>query len=155
MQTSEQLKLLAQEITEKAVNLKNKYTDEKGARVNYVCIFSQSEEEYENLLRLAGEMGKIVRETSTGPLYQIDPLDTVAGKLQILKIRAKDNARKELGNADFTILDFEKFKKTYLSKPKFKLIKRPEMEMVELLEPGLDVIAYFSNPPMDQQLGIK
>lgn len=45
--------------------------------------------------------------------------------------------------------------KEYLDKPGFKLIERPDMEMIELADSNYDVLAYFSNPTLGEVLGIK
>jgi hypothetical protein len=151
----ENLKQFAQEIVKKANDLKNKHTSEKNAPVNYACIFCQNDEQYNSLVALAQEIGKMVEETPTGPLFHIQPLDTVAGKLQLLKIRKPDATRPELGDADFTVSNYPEFKKKYLSQKGFSLIVRKNMEMIELVDPKFNVRAYFSNPPLDKQLGIK
>jgi len=149
-----ELKKFVQEIVRKSRALKDKHTSEKDARVNYVCIFCQNDEKFHELLDLSKKMGKIIEETPTGPLFHIKPLGTIAGKLQLLKIRKPDEKRPELGDADFTIKNYSEFKKKYLSKKSFKLIIREKFEMIELLEPESDVLAYFSNPPLDEQFGI-
>ena len=148
------LKMKIQKIVEQATGLRKKHIGSINAPVNYACIFSQSKNEYNTLAGLATKIGRIVKETSTGPLFQISPLTTVSGKLQLLKIRTPDETRREMGDADFTISDFTGFKKKYLSKNGFKLIKRESFEMIELMDPEFDVRAYFSNPPLDKQLGI-
>ena len=151
----ENLKQFAQEIVKKANDLKNKHTSEKNAPVNYACIFCQSDEQYNSLVALAQETGKMVEETPTGLLFHIQPLDTIAGKLRLLKIRKPDTTRPELGDADFTVSNYPEFKKKYLSQKGFSLIVRKNFEMIELVDPKFNVRAYFSNPPLDKQLGIK
>ena len=146
-------------IVAQATALKNKHIDDrivqtKNAPVNYACIFSQSEEEYNELVETVLKIGKVIKETQSGLLFHIEPLDTTAGKLRILKIRLPDNSRPELGDADFTILTFPVFKKEYLVKKGFKLIQRENFEMIELMDSEFDVRVYFSNPPLDKQLGI-
>jgi hypothetical protein len=149
------LKQFVQEIVKKASNLKDKHTSEKNASVNYACIFCQNDEQYNSLVALAQEIGKVVEETPTGPLFHIQPLNTIAGKLQLLKIRKPDTTRLELGDADFTVSNYPEFKKKYLSQKDFSLIVRKNFEMIELVDPKFNVRAYFSNPPLDKQLGIK
>lgn len=151
---TESLKSLVRKIVEDASRLKDAHTTERNAPVNYAAIFSHNQEECDELLTVARTIGKVVKETPTGPLFQIDPLDTVAGTLQLLKIRKPDPTRLEHGDADFTVSDYLTFKSTFLVKPGFKLIQRPNMEMIELMDPAFDVRAYFSRPPLDQQLGI-
>ena len=125
------LKKRVLEIVAKATVLKNKYVDDKDAPVNYACIFSQSKEEYDSLVLTTLKIGKIKKETPTGLLFQIEPLMTVSGALLLLKIRLPDETRCELGDADFTISNYSNFKKKYLAKGEFKLIKREEFEMIE------------------------
>lgn len=151
----EELKKKIQDIVTRAASLKNKYIDDKNAPVNYACIFSQNDEEYAELVEAAHKIGDVVKETPTGLLFWINPLKTVAGDLRLLKIRLPDVVRPELGDADFTILNFLGFKKKVLSKSEFKLIKREDFEMVELVDPEFDVRVYFSNPPLDEQFGVK
>lgn len=151
----EHLKKSIQDIVEKANKLKNKHTLEINAPVNYACIFSQNKDEYTNLLELVKKIGKVIKETPTGPLFQIYPIKTVAGLLKLLKIRRPDSTRPERGDADFTVTNFIDFKKKYLSKKEFKLIKRENFEMIELMDLEFDVRTYFSNPPLDKQFNIK
>lgn len=150
----EELKKLVQKIVEESNKLKNKYTSEKDAQVNYACIFCQDENQYQELTKLCENIGNIVEETPTGLIFQIPTLGTIAGKLKLLKIRKPDKTRKELGDADFTISNFAEFKKKYLPNKKFKLIIRENFEMIELTDKQFKVRTYFSNPPLDKQLKI-
>ncbi|MBU3958213.1 MAG: segregation/condensation protein A [Nanoarchaeota archaeon] len=150
---SENLKSAVREIVKRACDLKNRHTDEKDAPVNYACVFSQDKQEYDSLLEAAEKLGTVKEETPTGTLFQIRPLDTVSGKLRLLKIRLPDIARPERGDADFTVSNFSEFKKKYLPQKGFKLIKRENFEMIELMDGGFEARAYFSNPPIDEHLG--
>ncbi|NQU78414.1 ATP-binding protein [Candidatus Woesearchaeota archaeon] len=148
------LKQLVQEIVDQACSLKNKHTSEINAPVNYACVFSQSDKEYQKLLESACNMGELVKETPTGPLFHIEPLDTVSGELLLLKIRLPDKTRPERGDADFTVSNYPEFKRKHLPQDDFKLIQRENFEMIELVDEGFDVRAYFSNPPLDEQLNL-
>src|SRR3989344_3917883 len=151
----ESLEKMVQEIVEQARALKDKHTDQQNAPVNYACIFSQSKEEYDDLIETALKIGKVVEEMKTGLLFQVKPLDTIAGKLQLLKIRIPDVTRPERGDADFTVSNYPEFKKKYLSKKGFSLIKkREDFEMLELMNPEFKVRVYFSDPPLDKQFGL-
>jgi hypothetical protein len=145
----ENLKLIVKKIVEQACALKNKHIDDKNAPVNYACIFSQNKEEYNSLIEITKKIGKIIKETPTGSLFKINPIDTVSGKLQLLKIRIPDTTRPERGDADFTVSNFPEFKKRYLSKKEFKLIEREDFEMIELVDSEFEVRVYFSNPPIN------
>ncbi|RJQ17060.1 hypothetical protein C4573_03310 [Candidatus Woesearchaeota archaeon] len=142
---------MVKDIVKKANSLKDTYTSEKNARVNYACVFCQNDAQYTHFV--SAVKGKIIEQTPTGPLFQIQPVNTVAGKLQLLKIRKPDKARPELGDADFTV-SYQEFKKKYLSQKGFSLIIRKNFEMIELKDPSFDVLAYFSHPPLDKQFGI-
>lgn len=152
--TIEKLKKNIQEIVSEAQRLCAAKTCEGKAPVNYACIFSQSEVEYQELVSLACQLGTIVQDTKMGPVFHIAPLTTVAGDLELLKIRRPDPKRKEMGDADFTVADYESFKKKYLGKPGFNQIIRPSMEMVELIDPSHNAIAYFSCPALSTVLKI-
>lgn len=151
---AENLKQFVQEIVKKANSLKDNHTSEKETPVNYACVFCQNDEQYRSLVDIAQKIGSVIEETPTGPLFQIQPLHTIAGDLQLLKIRKPDKTRPELGDADFTVLDYPEFKKKNLTRKGFKLIVRENFEMIELADPEFDVRAYFSSTPMDKQLGI-
>ena len=148
----EDLKIKVKKIVEKATALKNKHIDDKNTPVNYACIFSQSKKEYDELLDVTRKIGNVVKETPTGLLFHIEPLQTISGVLKLLKIRIPDPTRPELGDADFTVSNFPEFEKKYLSKSGFKLIKKEDFVMIELMDSDFDVRAYFSNPPLDIQL---
>lgn len=149
------LKKLILEIVRKAAILKDRYTEEKSAPVNWTCIFSQSQKEYDELITVAKRIGKAIKETPTGLIFQIDPIKTISGDLHLLKIRKYDATRPEKGDADFTVRNHNKFKNKYLKKKEFTLIQRPEFEMVELMDKNFDVRAYFSHPTQEELLGIK
>ncbi len=150
----DELKNLVKNIVTDSFRLSVTHTSEKKAPVNYACVFTHSTSEYEEMIKVASQLGPIAEETPTGPLFQITPLSTKAGTLRLLKIRRPDPKRPERGDADFTVADYDSFKKTYLEKPGFSLIKRPNMEMIELIDPSYDVIAYYSHPTVADILKI-
>src|SRR3989344_9314184 len=136
---------IIQSIISEAVKLRDAKTTEKSAPVNYACVFSQNDTEYESLLAASKKLGNVVQETAMGPVFQISPIDTIAGSLRLVKIRKPDSKRPERGDADFTVLDYSKFKKAYLPQKGFKLIVRENFEMIELIDPEFNVRAYFSS----------
>ena len=150
-----ELENLVKEIVEQANVLKNKHTEHKNAPVNYACIFSQSESEYKELLSATKEIGKVITETPTGFLFHIKPVQTVGGELKLLKIRIIDPTRPERGDADFTIDDFKEFEDKYLPKENFIRMDKKDFYMIELMDKEFNVRAYFSNPPLDKELGIE
>lgn len=150
--TTDELKTLAQRIVAEASQLNAAHTNQSTAPVNYACIFAQSPDEYEELVEAASKLGPIADETTMGPVFHISPVSTEAGWLRLLKIRRPDPKRPERGDADFTIADYEKFKKTYLGTPGFGLIKREHMEMIELIDSGFNVLAYYSHPTLAEVL---
>lgn len=144
-----------QQITQKAKELKDKYTDQIDAPADYACIFCQSQSEFEQLVKIFSEFGQEVEDHGTGPLFHIPPLNTVAGDIKLVRIRKFDSARTEWGNADFLVSSYPTFKKRYLDKSNFNLIARPDFEMIELLERDNVVRAYFAHPPVSEVLEIK
>lgn len=148
------LENILKEIVAEARTLRDKHTTEWRAPVNYAAVFAQTKFEFIKLLNAASELGKVIKETPTGPLFLIRTIETVSGPLCLIKIREFDTSRPERGDADFTVEDYTKFKTQVLTKPGFSLIERPEMEMIELRDPKFSVRAYFSNVPLIKQLGI-
>lgn len=150
--TPEELKALVQKIVAEARRLNATHTDEPDAPVNYACIFAQSQAEYEEMVNVARQLGPVADDTATGPVFHIAPLSTDAGTLRLLKIRRPDPKRPERGDADFTVADYDAFKKRHLSKPGFGLIQRKHMEMLELIDPSFNVLSYYSHPTLAEVL---
>lgn len=142
------------QIVAECVELKNKYVEEKDLPVDYICIFSHSKSEYDELKKLALQNGELIEKTPTGPILKfiVSP-STKAGKPKVFKIRQPDKTRPELGDVDFTT-NYEKFKGKYLDNNKFTLIKRDKFEMLELKDNDFNVRVYFSSIPPSQLRGI-
>lgn len=145
---------LINSIVSDSKKLMDKYCDIEDVHVNYACIFCQNEKEEMEFNSLAGELGSIIEDTQTGPLYKIRPLETRFGRLQLLKVRSVDQTRPERGDADFTITNFDQFWNENKGRPQFKLIEREDFVMIELMDESFDVRTYFSNPPLDVQHGL-
>src|SRR3989338_3119980 len=150
-----ELKNTIQTIVAEATKLKNKHTDETDAPVNYACIFSHSEDEFGVLIKLASQFGSIIKETPTGPIFLIQTISTVSGNLRILKIRKSYENKPQLGYVDFTIKDYEGFKKKHISQANFTLTIREGYEMIGIKDASYNVFAYFAYPPLNKQLNIK
>ena len=149
------IKKIVYDIVSDARLLNYKHTLERDAPVNYACIFTQNSFEYEEMINLANKMGDIVKETTMGPVFLLVPITTISGNLRLVKIRKHDQKRPERGDADFTVADYETFKQTYLGKPGFSLIKREKMEMIELIDPSYNVLAYYSHPTLAEVLKLE
>lgn len=140
---------IIQQIITQSTTLKDKYTDKKSVSNLWVCIFSQSEEEYQRLLAEAKDLGNIFEDTPSGPKILLR--EPIAGA-RVLKVRQFDPTKTERGDVDFSISDYKNFKAKYLQDSEhFKLIERDTFEMIELMESGGAVRAYFSNPPIEEQ----
>ncbi|HEX2903369.1 MAG TPA: hypothetical protein VHO01_07910 [Jatrophihabitans sp.] len=149
------LKLVVTTIVNKAVELKNRRTTEASAQVSYCAIFCQSKEEYQSFLRSVSARGRLADDTPTGPVFVVAGIQTDGGECRVVKIRKPDPTRPERGDADFAAQDYEGLKLTSVDAEGFKLISRPDFEMIELMDPAYDVRVYFSNPPVEQHRGIR
>jgi len=138
-----------QQIVKEASDLKNKYTGEVDAPVQYAAIFCHSEAEFESFVEEAEKSGKLIKATETGPIYRIKQINTASGNLEIIKIRKPDKSRPEKGDADFVASNFAFLKEECSSKNNFSLIDRKEYEMVEIVDRDFDVRVYFSYPLLD------
>jgi len=146
---------LVKKIVKQATQLKDKHTHEAKAVAEYACIFSQSKEEYDELVRTVKKIGSQIKETPTGLLFLVTPIETVSGSLRLVKIRLPDSTRPERGDADFRVSDYKNFKERFLKKAGFSLIQRSDFEMIELADKRFNVRAYFSNPPISKQYKLK
>ncbi len=149
----EDLKNIVKNIIAQADTLKQQLFSDP-APVNYACIFCQSDDEYSSFIEMAKQMGKVVQNTKAGPVFQIESLPTVAGVLHLLKIRKPDPTRPERGDADFTLSNYDEFKKEHINQIGFKLIDKGDFEMIEYKSPDSNVLVYFSNPTLAKVLGI-
>ncbi|MEX1112032.1 MAG: hypothetical protein WEC84_01090 [Candidatus Andersenbacteria bacterium] len=143
-------------IVPKTLALVRRYVLSEEVEINYCAIFCQNEEEYKELEAEASGLGEVVDDTPTGPLYRLqEPLETVAGPLYLIKIRKPDPVRPQRGDADFTLKNYEAFKKKHAGDTEhFKVINRDTFEMIELRDSKIDVLVYFSNPPLTKQFSI-
>lgn len=142
-------------IVDRSVQLKNQFTNEKSASIEFACIFCQNKKEYVEITKEIHGLGKIVEKTPTGFTYLLDiPLDTNSGKLRLIKIRKPDPGRKERGDVDFNT-NYQRLKEKYTNDPKFEQVKRTTFEMLRLSDPNFDVMVCFSDTPKSKVLGIK
>lgn len=151
--TTDDFNKIIQYIIERCADLKNKYVNED-IKVDYICIFSQSQDEYSKLLKHASSLGEIIDNTNTGPVFKFNSYpSTILGNPKVLKIRIPDKTRPQRGDVDFTT-NYAEFKSKYLDNKRFKLIKREKFEMIELRDEKFDVLVYFSSIPPSKILGI-
>lgn len=145
---------LVQNIVDEANQLKRQFTA-YSSPVNYACIFCQDNNEYDLFIKFANSLGEIIQETKMGPVFKTKPIKTIAGKLELLKIRKPDITRPERGDADFTLSNYQKFKQKHLGQPGFSLIDKGNFEMIELVNTKFNVLVYFSHPTLGEVLEIK
>lgn len=143
-------------IVTETLKMNHIHIPEELTEINYSAIFCQNDFEYEQFNRVVSQIGDIIEDTPTGPLYKLsEPLETLAGPLHLLKIRKPDITRPERGDADFTLKDYNTFKEKYSKDIQhFKIIDRGHFEMIELRDQKFQVLSYFSNIPLTTQLGI-
>lgn len=59
-------------IVDRSTELKNKFTNEISAPVEFACIFCQNEKEYKRFANLIEKLGKIAEKTQSGFTYLLD-----------------------------------------------------------------------------------
>lgn len=143
---------LVKKIVVDAEKFKDKFTDQKNIPVYYACIFCQTDDEYNKFIVEAYKIGKKVEEKPNSFLFRISPIETSAGKLELIRVRQPHKAWPERGDADFVVNDYKFFKEKYLNQPGFTLIPRNNSEMIELYKKGENVRVYFSSPLLINEL---
>lgn len=139
-----------QDIISESVRLKNKYTREATAKVEFADIFSKDDDEFWQLTDTLKTIGNIAYPTPTGDIYKLNlPIETVAGPLYFVKIRKPDIKLNFRGDADFNT-DYKKLKQEFQSNPNFELIIREKFEMLRLKDSNFNVMACFSNIPVKE-----
>lgn len=150
----QKLETLVKRIVREANELKNKHTAERKARVNFAAVFTQKMGDYYKLLEEAAAIGNMLVENPSGYLFHVPPIKTVAGPLKIVKIRLPEKYHTELGDADFTVKDYRALRKKVNKKPGFRIMRIDDYEMIELVDPRFKARAYFSNKPIDEEIGV-
>jgi hypothetical protein len=142
-------------LVNQSIKLKDKFTTEAYAPIEFACIFCQTPEEYKAFTLAVEKIGTVVQNTPSGLTYQLNnPINTEAGKLKLVKIRTPDPLRKERGDTDFNT-KYPEFKRKYQGKPQFELIERDNFEMLRLSDPKSDVMVCFSSIPLGISLNLK
>lgn len=148
--TTSDLEKVIRDIVSEAVKLKNKYTDQADANVEFVDIFSKDKIEYLQLEKIIAKVGDLAHSTPTGDICRLkEPLETTAGKLYLVKVRKPDEKLKFRGDADFNT-DYDKLKQKYKNSQHFEVIIRKKFEMLRLSDPEFGVMACFSNVPVSR-----
>lgn len=128
-------------------------TDEKDAAVDYVAIFSKDDQEFDNLISVAENLGEETdKETAgTGKTFLLnEPIETSAGSLSLIKVRLPDATRPQRGAPDFKIQNYIQFKDKYLqSSGNFTLMVRKDYEMIEIK--GVDVLVYVPSKTVSER----
>jgi hypothetical protein len=121
-----------------------KYTTIIGIPLDYVAIFTQSQEEYMEYIHLAQSLGKEIQTIPTGNLFRLnETLHTSVGDMVVVKIRKPDISRSQRGCVDFRIPNYAELKMKYQGHPFVNVIDRYEYEMIEIREDTTDVLVYF------------
>lgn len=75
-------------------------------------------------------------------------------KEHLVKIRKTEAIKPQRGAIDFKVNNYEMFKKEYVNKEGFTLVKKEMYEMIELSNPEFDVLVYFPSETLGEVLGL-
>lgn len=116
----------------------------KTLSIKSLTIFSHYPNEYEQLIKIALELGTKLKEHNGLYVTLNEPIKVGKHTITQLRIRQPDPYRMHVGCNDFEIRDYEDFKREYLNKypNNLRAIKRPEFEMIEFFDPDFDTLAY-------------
>ena len=146
---------IVQYIVSQGEKIAIKYSGETNLQIGYVDIFAKDEVEKEQLLSIIKKLGKVAERPKTGLTFLLDkPINTDSGSLRLIKIRFPDPARPQRGAPDFKVPDYKVFKKGILGKKNVNLIERPKYEMIEIWDKTEDVLVYFPNILLSDDLSL-
>ena len=132
-------------------------TDEKNPEIDYLAIFSKSEDEYKKLEKIAESLGEEMDKENhkTGRTFLLDePMKTLAGVLTSVKVRLPDATRPQRGAPDFRVQNYQQFKEKYLqSSGNFTLMVRSDYEMIEIK--GVDVLVYIPSKTLSDRINLQ
>lgn len=121
--------------------------------LDYVAVFSKDEKEFDDLKNFVSRTGTLNDNGKTGETYVLKkPIDVFGHPLKVIKVRKPDLTRPYRGGPDFRVPDYASFKEKYIKGRNFSLMIRDNFEMMELK--GEDVLVYFPDRPVTQQLGL-
>ena len=111
--------------------------------ISSLTIFSHSQDEFENLVKIQSELGSFYNENNGPRIALYEPIIAGENRITYLRIRKPDPERPQVGCNDFDT-DYESFKNQYLAAHpnNLRLVKRPDYEMIEFFDPDFDVLAY-------------
>ncbi len=151
---SKQLIEKIKEIQRGITKIKNEYISEGNLILDYITIFSHSDKEFEELIEIAGEIGKRVDEHN-GPVFKLKiNIKFGNGALKIFRIRKPDKERPQKGCGDFKVPDYREFKKKYFGRKNFVFFDYGEFEFLGIHDLTKQYLVYFPDKPITEQLGI-
>ncbi len=131
-------------------------TNEKNPEIDYLAIFSKSEDEYNKLEKIAQSLGEEMDKENhkTGRTFLLrEPMETPAGILTSIKVRLPDATRPQRGAPDFKVQNYQQFKDRYLqSSGSFTLMVRRDYEMIEIK--GVDVLVYVPSKTLSERIAL-
>lgn len=81
------------------------------SQVKSIAIFTDSDRDFKWLAGSLNKMGVKTQETSTGVVYRLkNPVNTLAGRLILVKVKFPKNTTQEEGDADFEVPNIETIK---------------------------------------------
>lgn len=119
--------------------------------IPYLTVFSHYPKEYEALNKILAQLGKPEPANNGVAVRLAKPIKLADQYIPKIRIREPDPYRPHVGCNDFKVTDYTKFRNKLFSGNKrdnFRVIPRPEYEMIELFHPDYDVLAYVVSEEM-------
>lgn len=114
--------------------------------VSYVTVFSHHADEFENLKKMALELGDLEGEHNGPRVLLTNSIVVGDSKVLRLRIRHPDLERPQVGCADYDVPSYESFVDTHPASEYLQTIERPEFDMIEFKHPDFDVLGYVVSP---------
>jgi molecular chaperone GrpE len=128
----------AKEITIEIADKADSFLDKlkfKGAKLEFVSVFTESVEYYDDYINQLLEDGQVLGEINSGTFISLNrPLSTSIGGVKVIKIRKPNEERTHLGNINYYVDDFQSFLNHYSNSDYFSVGTDSESMKLATLE---------------------
>ena len=135
-----------QYILEKGIELKKKYTDDYKFELDYLNVFSNNPEEFDQYVEQGIEIGKLFRERDKGVIIKLNDKiifnNTDVGYIQIAKPHRGKGMR---GYLSYTLNNFKELKDEFSRSQNILSVQKKGYLRLEVIDKTYDIMVYLAS----------